>query len=249
MVCTKVIHVMTSTQRRLALTLLVAVCSAYGTITRGGDTPTGNAAQATGDQALAVPREALRQELLSRVKKDQEVRGRLIEWMCTQGQVDTQHLKESDLSVIKEMRDIDAANRVWLKKVVEDSGWPTTSLVGKDGANAAWLLLQHADDDPPWQADCLELMKQAPAGEVDAKNVAMLTDRVMVKQTGKQLYGTQVNIVDGRCEVIPLTQPERVDQLRKQVGFPPLAEYLKFVEQMYLKGPAEAPNEPASKLK
>ncbi len=196
-----------------------------------------------------MPREALRQELLSRVKKDQEVRGRLIEWMRKQGQVDSQHLKESDLSVIKEMREIDTANHTWLKKVVEDSGWPMTSQVGKDGANAAWLLLQHADDDRPFQAHCLELMKQAPAGEVDAKDVAMLTDRVMVKQTGKQLYGTQVKIVNGRCEVVPLTEPDRVDELRKQVGFPPLAEYLKFVEQMYLKGPAEAPTEPASKPK
>lgn len=188
-----------------------------------------------------VPRAALRQELLQRVKKDQEVRFRLIKWMREQDSLDMQSMKPADLPVLKQMRQIDTENRTWLKKIVDQSGWPVASQVGKDGANAAWLLLQHADDDPAFQTHCLELMKQACPGEVSPTDVAMLTDRVMVKQTGKQRYGTQVTIVNGKCEVKPLVEPERVDELRKSVGLPPLAEYLKLVEQMYTKGSAKEP--------
>ncbi len=229
--------------------IVAAVCCTCCRIAPAETAPPDDTTQTPDKQPTAVPRESLRQDLLRRVEKDQEVRTRLIQWMRNQGPIDSQNVKESDVPVIQEMREIDTANRTWLKKVVEEAGWPVKSQVGKDGANAAWLLLQHADDDPQFQAHCLALMKQAPAGEVDAKDVAMLTDRVMVKQTGKQLYGTQVKMMNGQCEVIPLAEPDRVDQLRQQVGFPPLAEYLKFVEQMYTKGPAESPKDPAEKPK
>jgi hypothetical protein len=61
---------------------------------------------------------------------------------------------------------IDAANTLWLKEVVSERGWPTYSDVGIDGGDAAWLILQHADDDPEFQRQCLELMESLPKKEV-----------------------------------------------------------------------------------
>ena len=105
---------------------------------------------------------------------------------------------------VTELRRVDTENRAWLKQIVEKSGWPTAGQVGKDGAHAAWLLVQHADDEPAFQKRCLELMTKAPAGEVSPTDVAYLTDRVLIKETGKQLYGTQVNFAKGKAEPLPL---------------------------------------------
>ena len=38
-----------------------------------------------------------------------------------------------------------ADNARWLGRVVAESGWPGLSVVGADGADAAWLLAQHDD--------------------------------------------------------------------------------------------------------
>ena len=58
---------------------------------------------------------------------------------------------------------VDADNLAWLKEVVAEVGWPGQSMVGEDGAHAAWLLAQHADQDPAFQLRCLELLTQAVA--------------------------------------------------------------------------------------
>ena len=44
-------------------------------------------------------------------------------------------------------------------KLVERQGWPTRSQVGEQAAVSAWLLAQHADQDPALQRRCLDLMR------------------------------------------------------------------------------------------
>jgi hypothetical protein len=56
---------------------------------------------------------------------------------------------------------VDAGNLAWLKETVAEVGWPGRSMVGEDGAHAAWLLAQHADRDPAFQRRCLDLVTQA----------------------------------------------------------------------------------------
>jgi hypothetical protein len=60
-----------------------------------------------------------------------------------------------------------------------------------------------------------------------------LTDRVSMKESGTQVYGTQVQQVDGKWQPQPLVDPEAVDKLRAEVGLPPLAQYLEMVKKMY----------------
>jgi hypothetical protein len=44
------------------------------------------------------------------------------------------------------------------------------SLVGDDGATAAWTIAQHSDLEPQFQEQALELMRQAAAaGEADPR--------------------------------------------------------------------------------
>jgi hypothetical protein len=180
-----------------------------------------------------VAKPELRSELLRRVEKDQKARMALLKWIRDTGQTPAKLDKESDHPQLEALRRIDHENTKRLQEIVEQSGWPGKSLVGEDGAHAAWLLLQHADHDPAFQKKGLKLMKRAPAGEVMLQDVAYLTDRVSMKESGKQVYGTQVQQVDGKWQPQPLVDPNAVDKLRAEAGLPPLAQYLEMVKKMY----------------
>jgi hypothetical protein len=161
----------------------------------------------------------LRAELLRRVEKDQIAR----------------KAYDSDA-----MREADAENLPWLKRLVAERGWPGKSLVGVDGAHAMWLLVQHATADPAFMRQCLDLLTAAvDAGEASVTDQAYLTDRVLLHEGGQQEYGTQLARRGGRWAPDNLRDPDGVDERRAAVGMRPLAEYLA--------GFADLPN--ASRLK
>jgi hypothetical protein len=98
----------------------------------------------------------------------------------------------------KKMEEIDQRNTAGLKGVVDKHGWPGRSSVGDEGAHNAWLLAQHADRDRAFQKRCLKLMKDAvQKGEAAGKELAYLTDRVLVAEGQKQIYGTQFTVKGG----------------------------------------------------
>ncbi len=199
--------------------------------------PTAAYAQAATDQPAKqtekVSEPALRDELLRRVEEDQKARMELLAWIKEEGLAHDKLGEDADHPRIVALRRIDGENTERLTKVIQQYGWPGKSLVGTDGAHAAWLLLQHADLNPALQKKGLALMKNAPAGEVSLQDIAYLTDRVSMKECGKQVYGTQVQQIDGKWQPQPLLDPEAVDRLRSEAGLQPLDEYLKFVEKMY----------------
>lgn len=133
-----------------------------------------------------------------------------------------------DPALVNRMLEIDAKHTARMKEIVGAHGWPTVSAVGEPGAFAAWLLVQHADADVPFQREALELMLAAAPGEVSAKNVAYLTDRVLLAEGKKQRYGTQVELINCEYQPRPLEDESKVDELRATVGLEPLAEYLSF---------------------
>ena len=81
-------------------------------------------------------------------------------------------------------------NTARMKEIVATFGWPTISKYGEQAAHAAWLLVQHADEDPQFQEKVLALMKDLPE-EVSKQDVAYLEDRVRVNTGRPTLYGTQ----------------------------------------------------------
>jgi hypothetical protein len=134
----------------------------------------------------------------------------------------------------------DAENLPWLRQVIAEIGWPGHSLVGEDGAHAAWLLAQHADADPAFQRQCLDLLTAAAAeGEATLRQVAYLTDRVLLAEGRPQEFATQVTARNGAWVPTSLRSPATVDQRRETMGLGPLAEYLARIESRY--GPAEPP--------
>lgn len=134
---------------------------------------------------------------------------------------------------VAEMQAVDARHTARMKAILREHGWPGRSLVGDDGAHAAWLLVQHAD--AAFMSECLPLMEHAALrGEASAKDFAYLLDRVRMNQGKPQVYGTQFTSgPDGNLVLHPIENPEQVDARRRAVGLPSMAEYERKIREVY----------------
>lgn len=121
---------------------------------------------------------------------------------------------------------VDARNLPRIRQIDAKQGFPTRVQVGSDGVAAAWLLVQHADSAPAFQAHVLaELRPRVRDGDIQGQPYAMLTDRVLVNQHKPQRYGTQFSAVKGQLQADPMEDPANVDKRRAAIGLPPMADY------------------------
>jgi hypothetical protein len=183
---------------------------------------------------------ALRQELLDMFKEDQQIRVEVLKALGEKGIAPGETKRITDPALMKfaleqnaRMTAVDQKNLARLKQIVDKHGWPGKSLVGVDGAHAAWLLVQHADAKLGLQKRYLELMKAAPKGDVEPIDIACLTDRVLVAEKKKQVYGTQLVRQGDKYVPKSIQDAESVDKRRAEVGLPPLADYLKTAQAEY----------------
>jgi hypothetical protein len=182
----------------------------------------------------------LRDELLRRTKVDQDARTAVMAWNSKRGAKDALSAESQNAEEKAEIEKLLAAvkkadneNTLWLKQVVETCGWPTRTFAGTDGASAAWLLIQHADAEPLFQRKCLDLMVKLPRGEVSQQDIAYLTDRVLLAEGKKQIYGTQFTRETGELKPRPIEDQSNVDKRRAEVGLLPLAEYAAEMAKAY----------------
>ncbi len=113
-----------------------------------------------------------------------------------------------------------------LKAIVKRYGWPGFTLVGHDGADAAFWLVQHADLDVPFQKAALRALEQAlKANEVEPFQLAYLTDRIAVAEHEKQTYGTQFAGEYPNLTPQPIADAEHCDVRRAAIGLESLSEY------------------------
>ena len=181
-------------------------------------------AQARGDSSIALP--SLRKELLERLDRDQAIRSELIK----------KGVKKLDAAVLARMTDIDSANTARMKELVKQYGWPGPELVGVDGTEAAFLLVQHAEH--AFQKQMLPLVEAAYRNKkLQGQDYALLLDRVLVADGKPQVYGTQTKIFDqwkGEEPVFePIEDEANVDKRRAEVGLPSMAEYRLLLKQVY----------------
>ena len=177
----------------------------------------------------------LRQELLAMEEQDQEVRANFNDIIARQG------TPEAD-SALARMAAVDERLGARIKAIISEHGWPERSLVGDDGASAAWLIVQHADT--AYMRKVLPLLLDAAErGEAREGEAALLHDRVLMGQRKPQLYGTQLYSEPGeeQLKLHPIKDEANVDERRAEVKLPPLAEYLAFQGIEYVP-PAEREN-------
>jgi len=136
--------------------------------------------------------------------------------------------------IAERMRKVDTQNTGDLKALLKNYHWFTISEFGAETSQHAWLLVQHADHDAPFQRQVLAILEPLAAkGETNPRNYAYLYDRVASSfqnpaERKPQRYGTQgMCSGPGTWEPLPVEDPENLDARRATVGLPSEAEYKK----------------------
>ncbi|PJN40525.1 hypothetical protein CG747_12710 [Streptomyces sp. CB02959] len=127
-----------------------------------------------------------------------------------------------------------------LKLIITVYGWPGHTLAGEAGADAAWWLAQHSDDQT-LQEQALELLREAvQAGEATHRHLAFLTDRVRVRTGLTQLYGTAFAVDASGIQAFDIEDPDHLDQRRAEMGLEPFDQFDKTVRLLIKLPPATA---------
>ncbi|MFL5615485.1 MAG: DUF6624 domain-containing protein [Gemmatimonadaceae bacterium] len=101
------------------------------------------------------------------------------------------------------------------------STWPSRSVVGAAGVRAVWLIAQR---DTALERVVLHRMMESGPDEALPADVAVLEDRVRLLSGRKQLYGSQLRMVNGKLVPAPIEDSAHVDMRRDAAGLPPLKQ-------------------------
>jgi hypothetical protein len=125
-------------------------------------------------------------------------------------------------------REVERQNLITVVSLIEKCGMPTLAEVTENQMSAIWLVLQHSENQ--YRKQYLpSLIEAAEKGDLRKSQIALMKDRILMKEGSPQIFGSQVikNNETGKWELYSLAEPEYVDRRRKEVGLGPLEEYLK----------------------
>jgi hypothetical protein len=126
----------------------------------------------------------------------------------------------------KKMRKIDSTNESIVTKILDEKGWLGKDKIGNTGNTTLFLVIQHADLET--QEKYIPMLRDAvDKGNARGSSLALMEDRVALRQGRRQIYGSQIgsNNETGESVVQPLIDPANVDERRKTVGLGPISEY------------------------
>lgn len=169
----------------------------------------------SGKARMQYPNESLGQELVALAEGDLSVREELV----ADGSLGLHGYHPR-------MEAVHKRNAARLAAIIDQHGWPGSTLVGEEGAWAAWLIVQHSIGDPPFMRRCLPLLKQAASnGEALSWQMAMLEDRIRMYEGRPQIYGTQFQ-PDRNGQLCPyqIENPGSVNDRRLAVGLDTIEE-------------------------
>jgi hypothetical protein len=121
----------------------------------------------------------------------------------------------------------DEANLEQVSEILDERGWLGPKVVGDKGSLTLFLVIQHADINT--QEKYLPMMREAvKEGNARASNLALLEDRVALRQGKRQIYGSQIgrDPDTGEYYVSPLIEPEKVNERRAEVGLGSIEDYI-----------------------
>jgi hypothetical protein len=122
----------------------------------------------------------------------------------------------------------DSINLIKVKAILDKYGWLGPDVVGGQGNSTLFLVIQHADLKT--QEKYLPIMREAVKNEkAQPSSLALLEDRVLMRNGKKQLYGSQIgfNQKTNSYYVAALEDPDNVDKRRASMNLGSLADYVK----------------------
>ncbi len=120
----------------------------------------------------------------------------------------------------------DSVDLVKIKAILDKYGWLGADIVGHKGNQTLFLVIQHADIKV--QEQYLPMMREAVKNnKAQPSSLALLEDRVALREGRKQIYGSQIHGgPNGTNWISPIEDPDNVDKRRAEVGLGPLADYV-----------------------
>jgi hypothetical protein len=130
-------------------------------------------------------------------------------------------------SVMKERLAVIAKPLADFKELIQQEGWFASSQVGEDASNAAFWVLYNCDREV--QRSLFPMLEKAVIkGDFDPAKYAAMVDVGLYEEHKPQLYGSIVIPQVTKQEFVsyPIEKLEEVDSRRKNIGLPPLKDYL-----------------------
>ncbi len=130
-------------------------------------------------------------------------------------------------STWSEIERLDKINLKRVTEILDSKGWLGPEQVGERASATLFLVIQHANTKI-WKKYLPMMRKAVQEKKASASNLALLEDRYLAFGLGKkQIYGSQLQTVDGITKLMPVEDPDRLDERRAAVGLQPIAEYLQ----------------------
>ena len=121
----------------------------------------------------------------------------------------------------------DSSNLIIVEKILKKYGWLGPEVIGEEGNETLFLVIQHANLKA--QEKYFNELKMAVKNhKAQPADLALLQDRVALRQGKKQIYGSQIGAdTEGHFWVLPIEDPDNVDKRRAEVGLGPMKDYVK----------------------
>jgi hypothetical protein len=129
----------------------------------------------------------------------------------------------------------DSINILKIRAILDKYGWLGEDVIGKDGNRTLAIIMIHTDVQI--QEKYYPLMKKAVKQHKLAPDLfALFTDKIDVNRGRPQTYGTQLHGYNDKVIIFdPIRDEKNVNKRRKAVGLPPIEDYKKMMEKIYLK--------------
>jgi hypothetical protein len=134
--------------------------------------------------------------------------------------------RRKNLPTIKEKRKQNLMAQKEVNKIIKKYGFPTPSMVGQTASDIVWDIIQHSlIEDKHYYM----VRKAYENGDFRPEHYAFLTDRWLVQNGKKQIYGTQFSKKQNE-PFLKLNEVEDFKNLNKRregMGLSPIEEYAK----------------------
>ena len=119
-------------------------------------------------------------------------------------------------------------NALALDEIIKEHGWTGTSLVGEDGASAAFRIARNATSHPNLMKTFLHHIKEAVAsGEMKKIQEVLLEDCILYYEDKPQNCGTCFEWNSDGELIANVTSVENANALRKELGLASLEKALQ----------------------
>ncbi len=184
----------------------------------------------------ALPDKKLKEELLKMANKQRELLLQV---------VDKDQTKQSDREKLHKLYE---DHTVKLCQILKTHGWPTSSMVDREGVFAAFHILK-SGGTYELQRDLLPVIVAVIKKDPSQKpEFAGLFDRLRVSAGMKQLFGTQAVSRGGFLILYPIEDETKLDSRRAEFGLPEINLYIRGLERTYGKPLIKARQAPSSEL-